>query len=52
MLRSHLLQVLFADGSVSFSPASGPAWVPEEEEGNVPEESEKEGESAALNAAM
>lgn len=37
-----VLQVLFADGSVSFSQDSGPVWVPDSEvrEQNSNEESE------------
>lgn len=37
-----VLQVLFADGSVSFSQDSGPVWVPDSEvqEQNTDQESE------------
>lgn len=45
--RSHMcLQVLFADGSVSFSQDSGPVWVPDsevEEEHTSQEADNKEG---------
>lgn len=43
-------QVLFADGSVSVSPDSGPVWVPDsevEQENNSQEENTKRGQSAA-----
>lgn len=42
LLLFFVLQVLFADGSVSFSQDSGPVWVPDSEvqEQNSDQESE------------
>lgn len=42
------LQVLFADGSVSFSQDSGPVWVPdsEVEEENTSQETEDKGKNS------